>query len=239
MNADSLELIDQVRVGIDLVQPARHQQTPDDAHALRTDLARSEQPVPLPERNRTQRPFQVIRVDGHLGVVEEYLQPRAACLALPLNATAALDCADWGTPAFFNAGIVTVAEVRRCLDAGAKVNARADNGWTALYFSAGFGHAEAITALFDAGANVDARNNDSATALHYAAAGGHAEAVTALLDAGANIEVRMEGGGTALLDGGADPKAKGDDGWIPFDFVEDDSPLKGTDACWRRHEAQY
>ena len=39
MNADALKHIDQGGAGIDLVQPARHQQTPDDAHALRTDLA--------------------------------------------------------------------------------------------------------------------------------------------------------------------------------------------------------
>ena len=47
MHADALEHIDQVGVGIDLVQPARHQQTLDDADALRTDLARSEQPILL------------------------------------------------------------------------------------------------------------------------------------------------------------------------------------------------
>ena len=44
---------DEVGVGIDLVQPAGDQQTLDEADALRTDLARSEQPVPFPERNRT------------------------------------------------------------------------------------------------------------------------------------------------------------------------------------------
>ena len=42
-HADALEHIDQVGVGIDLVQPARHQHTLDDADALCTDLARSEQ----------------------------------------------------------------------------------------------------------------------------------------------------------------------------------------------------
>ena len=43
----------QERGSSDRVQPAGDQQTPDDAHALRADLARSEQPVLLPERNRT------------------------------------------------------------------------------------------------------------------------------------------------------------------------------------------
>ena len=53
MHTDPLEHVDQVSVGIDLVQPARHQQARDGADALRTDLARSEQPIPLPERNRS------------------------------------------------------------------------------------------------------------------------------------------------------------------------------------------
>ena len=75
MHADSLEHIDQVGVGIHRVQPARHQQTLDDPDPLRADLARSEQPVAFPERNRMQRPLQMVRVDGHFGVVDEYLQP--------------------------------------------------------------------------------------------------------------------------------------------------------------------
>ena len=53
MYADALEYIGQVGVGVHLVQPASHQQTLDDSDALRTDLARSEQPVPFPERNWT------------------------------------------------------------------------------------------------------------------------------------------------------------------------------------------
>ena len=53
MHADALKHVDQVGVGIDLVQPARHQQTLDDTDALGTDLARSEQPILFPERNRT------------------------------------------------------------------------------------------------------------------------------------------------------------------------------------------
>ena len=37
MHADALEHVDQVSVGIDLVQPARHQQSLDDADALFAD----------------------------------------------------------------------------------------------------------------------------------------------------------------------------------------------------------
>ena len=47
MHADALEHIDQVGIGIHRVQPARHQQTLDDADPLRTDLGRSEQSIPF------------------------------------------------------------------------------------------------------------------------------------------------------------------------------------------------
>ena len=75
MNADPLEHFDQIGVGIDLLRRARHQQTPDGADALCAGLARSEEPVSFSERNRTQRTFQVVRVDGHRWIVEEHLQP--------------------------------------------------------------------------------------------------------------------------------------------------------------------
>ena len=45
MHADALEDIDQVGVEIHRVQPARHQQTLDDADALRADLGRSKEPI--------------------------------------------------------------------------------------------------------------------------------------------------------------------------------------------------
>ena len=75
----------------------------------------------------------------------------AACLAaLPLHATAAPSCDDWGTDAFFG-GTVTAADVRRCLDGGAAIEARDEVGGTARHAAAMKGHAEAITALLDAG----------------------------------------------------------------------------------------
>ena len=46
MCADALEHIDQVGIGIHRVQPARHQQTLDDADPLRAELARSESSRP-------------------------------------------------------------------------------------------------------------------------------------------------------------------------------------------------
>ena len=120
----------------------------------------------------------------------------------------------------------TAADARRCLESGANIEARGEGGvttgdQTALHFAAFGGQVEAVTALLDAGANIKARAEDGRTALHFAAEFGQVEAVTALLDAG------------------ADPKAKDSRGRIPFHHVEDDSPLKGTDAYRRLHEARF
>ena len=64
-----------------------------------------------------------------------------------------------------------LAEVIRALvEAGAEVNARADDGRTPLMFAAqGTPSAEVIQALVEAGAEVDARTDDGVTPLMYAA----------------------------------------------------------------------
>ena len=82
--------------------------------------------------------------------------------------------------------------------------------------------------------------------------------VTALLDAGADLEVRAAltpalRGLTplhlaaryapsliaVLLDAGADPRAKAEDGRVPWDFVKDNPALKGTDVYWRLNEGRF
>ena len=90
-----------------------------------------------------------------------------------------------------------------------------------LHFAASSGHVEVVTALLDVGVDIEARDKCGWTALRFAASSGHVEVVTALLDAG------------------ADPKAKNSDGQIPFDHIEDDNPLNGTDTYWRLYEAQF
>ncbi len=67
----------------------------------------------------------------------------------------------------------------------------------------------------------NARNKYGWTPLHYAAFRGHAAAID------------------ALLVGGADAKARARDGRIPFDLISDNSPLVGTPAYWRLHEARW
>ena len=79
------------------------------------------------------------------------------------------------------------------------VEAKENDGWTALMFAAQGGHAAAIAALLAAGAEVEAkRNDDGRTALMRAAEGGHAAAIEALVAEGAEVQARDDKGKTAL-----------------------------------------
>ena len=78
------------------------------------------------------------------------------------------------------------------------VDAKDDEGATALMFAAQGGHATAIEALLAAGAEVEAKIEDGRTALMLAAGGGHAAAIAALLAAGAEVEAKDNNGRTAL-----------------------------------------
>ena len=101
----------------------------------------------------------------------------ALWLAVASAALAGPSCGDWNTRVFFQRA--TAADVSRCLEAGADLEAREANGWTPLHVAA------------------------------------------------------------ALLDAGADPAARDAEGRIPWDHIQDDSPLKGSDAYWRLSEARF
>ena len=169
----------------------------------------------------------------------------AVALAVPVQAQ--VDCANWNTRDFFKAA--EVSDVIRCLEAGADPNERTDGGWTPLYFA---GSAEAVTALLEAGADPMARSLHGGTPLHWATT---SEAVTALLQAGANLEARDEYRGTPLhraaelsknpevikvmLDAGADTAALNAAGKTPWDLVQVNDALKGSDAYWRLNDARF
>ncbi|MBC6403523.1 MAG: ankyrin repeat domain-containing protein [Hyphomonadaceae bacterium] len=89
------------------------------------------------------------------------------------------DCRFWNSPDFFMSA--TAADVRRCLAAGADVNAPDASGWTPLHWATAYGTAEAVAALVDAGAKVDAREASGGTPLHLAVGQGVFDEVAALI----------------------------------------------------------
>ncbi|MDE2730859.1 MAG: ankyrin repeat domain-containing protein [Bacteroidota bacterium] len=140
---------------------------------------------------------------------------------------AQVDCEDWGSAYFFSQG--TAEEIRRCLMAGADLNARFGPGETPLHRAASWGRDALVIALLaEAGADVNARNSSGMTPLHVAAAPyGRPAIVRALVAAGADMTARNANGDTplhlsvlrgrpeiaiTLLKLGADPKARNGQG---------------------------
>jgi ankyrin repeat protein len=90
------------------------------------------------------------------------------------------------------------AEFRRLLKANPdSVNAKGQDGWTALMYAAVYGDAEIVGSLLDRGAAVNARNDAGGTALMYAV--DDAAKTKLLLQRGADPNLRSGEGRTALL----------------------------------------
>ena len=75
-------------------------------------------------------------------------------------------CEDWNTVEFFETA--AAADVQFCLDGGAAIDARDENGMTPLHTAAGWiGDPAVIRILAAAGADVGARDSDGWTPLHF------------------------------------------------------------------------
>ncbi len=75
--------------------------------------------------------------------------------------------------------------VKALLDKGTKVDARDENGGTALGHAVWFGHLDTVRLLIDRGADVNASKRDGSTPLQLANASNHPEIADALTKAGA------------------------------------------------------
>ena len=89
--------------------------------------------------------------------------------------------------------------VNLLLSRGADVNAKADNGTTALFAAASRGHGEIVSLLLSNGADVDAERTDGETALLQGSRNGHGEVASLLLSSGADVNVQSNDGMTTLL----------------------------------------
>lgn len=88
-------------------------------------------------------------------------------------------------------------EANKAIEAGADVNAKDNNGATALIRSAWEGDYELAELLLKHGADVNARNNDGCTALMFAAFDGHPKVAELLIAYGADKNLRDKNGSTA------------------------------------------
>jgi len=108
--------------------------------------------------------------------------------------------ADGSTPLQWAVYRNDVAEVKRLINAGAKVDEANNYDATPMQMAAATGNAQIIKVLLDAGANADSPNDEGQTALMEVARTGNVEAAKLLLGRGARVNARERWGSqTALM----------------------------------------
>ncbi|XP_049794271.1 cortactin-binding protein 2-like isoform X8 [Schistocerca nitens] len=132
------------------------------------------------------------------------------------------------------AKVGAVSDVQTLLAAGADLEVRDSDGYTALHWAAERGHVDVARCLLEGGAEVDATNDSRTTPLHRAAQSGHAAVVRLLAASSARTDARNRWGWTplhwaavrghaeaaaALLEAGADREATTDELYTPLDFA--------------------
>ena len=121
-----------------------------------------------------------------------------AVLATPaLAAQAEPNCEQWNTKEFFQA--TTGEDVTACLEAGADVAARTEDGHTPLHEAASNENPAVLAALVADGASLETRDDNGNMLLHFAARNnGNPAVIETLLAAGANLEARNDTDHTPL-----------------------------------------
>ena len=128
------------------------------------------------------------------------------------------------SPGLFKAIIAgSVEDTAACLDAGAWVNARDDDGSTLLHCAAAFGHVELIGLLLGRGASIAPQDDEGLSPLHCAVKEAHLDAVLALVAMGAPLDASDLKGRTPLH-----WAASTDEVDLALALIARDAPL---DAC--------
>jgi len=120
---------------------------------------------------------------------------------LSLEAETCASCgADLRNKLIIAAGMGQPEIVGELLRAGADVNARAEDGCTALILACRQGHTDVVRTLLECGAEAEIMDGYGWTALMWAAAStGDPEATKLLLEHGADLETRDQYGATPLM----------------------------------------
>ena len=75
MRVDSLENVDEIDIGVDLMKSASCKKRLNPSDGSCTKLGPTEHPVLSSEGNRSDLPFEMVRVDRHGWVFEEHPEP--------------------------------------------------------------------------------------------------------------------------------------------------------------------
>lgn len=92
-----------------------------------------------------------------------------------------------------------ISRVMALIGAHADVNAKTDNGTTALMMASVKGHQDVVKALIAAHADVNAKTDNGTTALMMASVNGRRGVAKALIAADADVNAKLKDGGTALM----------------------------------------
>lgn len=131
----------------------------------------------------------------------------ALCMSAISAIAAAVSCTEWNTKNFFK--IADSADVSRCLNRGANINARNKHGQTPLHQAALHNKTPAvIIVLLKAGARINVRDTRGQTPLHLAARDlANVIIIKSLLKAGSDVNARDEDGWTPLHLAAQGPRA--------------------------------